>query len=356
MNVEIAPGTAASGHFDPAGRRTLTTMPSDLPRNEPALPGEPILAVQGLAKAYRRGFLGRRGAPAVDDLSFDVQRGEIFALLGHNGAGKTTTIKMILGLAHPDRGTATIAGLDSRDPASRLSVGYLPESPSFHENLTASELLDFYGRLLGLDRGQRRRETERCLERVGMSEFAGRRLSQCSKGMRQRVGLAQALLGDPRLLILDEPQSGLDPVGRRLVRDLLLDLKQDGRTVVFSSHIVPDVAAVADRVATLSHGRLADLRDLRQRPAAAGFRVVTARAADEAVRTALLHDAAFTTVQQDDHRWTLKTTSASQLERLLGICNQAGLTVYDVSTATLDLEDTVLADLQTTTQPEVVSC
>ena len=333
----------------------MTTTARDLHRNPP---GDPILSVQSLVKGFRRGFLGRRGAPAVDDLSFTVHRGEIFALLGHNGAGKTTTIKSILGLVHPDHGKVTIGGLDASNPESRLGVGYLPESPSFHENLTAAELLDFYGRLLGLDRTSRRAETARCLDRVGMSEFAGRRLSRCSKGMRQRVGLAQALLGNPRLLILDEPQSGLDPVGRRLVRDLLLDLKADGRTVLFSSHIVPDVAAVADRVATLRRGRLADLRDLRRRPAASAFAVICARATDDAVRTALLHDAAFAVTQQDDHRWTLEAATAGDLERLLGICNQAGLTVYDVATRTSDLEDIVLADLspEQSAARGVVSC
>jgi ABC-2 type transport system ATP-binding protein len=173
---------------------------------------DPILTISGLRKSYRCGFWGRRAAPAVADVSLDVARGEIFALLGHNGAGKTTTLKAILGLIRPDRGQVTIAGVDAGDPRARACVGYLPESPYFHENLSAAELLEFYGQLLGLSRARRRQRTEACLAQVGMADEAGRRLRHCSKGMRQRIGLAQALLGEPDLLILDEPQSGLDPV------------------------------------------------------------------------------------------------------------------------------------------------
>jgi len=315
-----------------------------------------MLRITGLRKSFRTGFLARRGAPAVHDLSFDVQPGEVFALLGHNGAGKTTTIKAILGLVHPDAGQILINGQDARRPESRLGVGYLPEHPSFHENLTARELLDFFGKLLGLDAATRRRQIAACLERVGMAEHAGRRLGRCSKGMRQRVGLAQALLGDPQLLILDEPQSGLDPLGRRLVRDLLLDLKREGRTVVFSSHIVPDVAAVADRVATLRQGRLVDLRDLRQRPAASTFRVVVAAPSDPATADHLRGDQRFTLRQHDPVRWTLEATGTADLAALLATCDTARLTVHDVDTRTADLEDVVLADLAGAPAQEVPSC
>ncbi len=320
----------------------MATPARDLPRNGPP----PVaLAVNGLRKSYRRGFLGRRGAPAVSDLSFDVPAGEVFALLGHNGAGKTTTIKAILGLVHPERGEVTIGGVDARRPEARLSVGYLPEHPSFHENLTAEELLDFFGKLLGLDADARRRQIGACLERVGMADHASRRLGKCSKGMRQRVGLAQALLGAPRLLILDEPQSGLDPLGRRLVRDLLLDLKRDGRTVVFSSHIVPDVAAVADRVATLRQGELVDLRDLRRQPATGTFRVVVSAPTDAALDRDLRQDQRFVLRQHDQHRWTLEAAGPADLAALLACCSEAGLAVHDVDTRTVDLEDAVLAGL-----------
>lgn len=234
-------------------------MPGSCPaRNEPPAP---VLQLSGLCKSYRQGFFGRRGKPAVVELDLTVARGEIFALLGHNGAGKTTTMKAILGLVRPERGRIAICGQDAADPAARASVGYLPESPTFHENLTAQELLDFHGKLLGLDRDRRHQRTEVCLQMVGMAAQRKRRLGACSKGQRQRIGLAQALLGEPELLILDEPQSGLDPLGRREVRELMLAQKQRGVTILFSSHIVPDVEAVADRIAVLSEGRLGEIID-----------------------------------------------------------------------------------------------
>ena len=227
-------------------------------RNEP-----PTLALElaGLCKSYRRGFFALRGKPAVWNLDLTVYRGEILALLGHNGAGKTTTMKAILGLIRPESGRIVICGQDASRPQARARVGYLPEAPYFHENLTAAELLDFHGKLLGLDRVQRRERTLACLQMVGMAAEHERRLGACSKGQRQRVGLAQALLGEPDLLILDEPQSGLDPLGRREVRDIMLAQKERGVTILFSSHIVPDVEAVADRVAVLGGGRLCEILD-----------------------------------------------------------------------------------------------
>jgi ABC-2 type transport system ATP-binding protein len=307
-------------------------------------PGTPILRVDGVTKSYRRGFLGRRGAPAVRDLTLSVRRGEIYALLGHNGAGKTTTLKAVLGLVRPDGGRITIDGVDARRPDARLGVSYLPENPTFHENLTARELLDFYGRLLGLDRQQRREQGAACLERVGMADHANRRLARCSKGMRQRVGLAQALLGDPRLLILDEPQSGLDPLGRRLVRDLLESLRREGRTVVFSSHIVPDVAAVADRVATLREGRLVEVRDLGERPAARAFQLVVA--APPADAPAALCDGQHVAVRRrDPGRWTLNITHPAALARTLDACAELGLAVHDLGTDVGDVEAAVLAGM-----------
>lgn len=308
-------------------------------------PDHPILEVTGLVKAYRRGFWGRSGLPAVDGVSFDVARGEIFALLGHNGAGKTTTFKAILGLVHADAGSITIDGIDSQDCRSRRRVSYLPESPTFHENLTANELLDFFGRLLGLDRQTRRAETTRCLERVGMADVSDRRLAHCSKGMRQRIGIAQALLGRPELLILDEPQSGLDPVGRRMVRDLLLDLRRDGATIVLSSHIVPDVAAVADRVAVLRRGRVAGIRDLRDQPATRAYRaVVTAPPAGSATEGMLANDVYHVELRDGD-RWRVNAANAGDLGRLLAACDADGVGVHDVGPQDGNLEDVLIASL-----------
>jgi ABC-2 type transport system ATP-binding protein len=293
------------------------------------------LVVDDLRKAYRHGFWGRAVRPALQGVSFQVPRGQVFALLGHNGAGKTTTMKAILGLVRLQRGRIEIGGLDARRPEARARVGYLPESPSFHDNLTARELLDFHGRLCGLDASRRRSRISACLEEVGMVEHAGRRVGACSKGMRQRIGLAQALLGEPELLILDEPQSGLDPQGRRQVRDILLARKRAGVTILFSSHIVPDVEAVADQVAMIQHGQVTEIRDLSRRNSAAGFIVRVARPGAEPS--------------------LVTVASAGDLARLLTGYAQDGVEVLDVQRGDSDLEECFLERLAQT-QPEVVTC
>jgi ABC-2 type transport system ATP-binding protein len=222
---------------------------------------EDVLRVADLSKTFRSGFL-KRPIRGIEGVSFSVRRGSVFALLGHNGAGKTTTINCLLDLVHADAGEVSILGRDHRDPRSRVSVGYLPERPYFFEHLTGRELLHFYGRLLGLEGKARDERVEECLARVGMTGAGGRRLKKFSKGMLQRIGLAQALLGDPELLILDEPMSGLDPMGRREVRELLLALKGQGKTIILSSHIVPDIEMTADTVGILRDGRLVEVREM----------------------------------------------------------------------------------------------
>ena len=318
----------------------------------------PALRIDGLVKAYRHGFWNRRGKPAVDGLSLTVRPGEVFALLGHNGAGKTTTLKALLGLVRPDAGRLEIAGVDARRPEARARVGYPPEAPYFHENLTAAELLDFYGRLLGLDRGRRRERTAACLDTVGMAGHAGRRLGDCSKGMRQRIGLAQALLGEPDLLILDEPQSGLDPAGRRRVREILLEQKSRGVTVVFSSHIVPDVEAVADRVAMIRDGRLDRIRDLRAPGATAGaFTVTFACPADGSETAGVVAAPGLSVVARQADRWTGSAAHAGALGRVLAACHADGLTVHGVGNAGGgDLETEFLDSAATIPSTEVVPC
>ena len=222
-----------------------------------------ILEVRDLQKSFRSGFLKRR-IRGVEGVSFSVTKGSVFALIGHNGAGKTTTINCILDLVHADGGEVSIMGMDHRDPKSRRRVGYLPERPYFFEHLTGRELLNFYARLLDLPKNRRAARIDEVLDMVGMTEFAGRRLKKFSKGMLQRVGLAQAVLGDPDLLILDEPMSGLDPIGRREIRQLLMDLKNAGKTIILSSHIVPDVEMIADTVGVLKEGCLVAVRDLTE--------------------------------------------------------------------------------------------
>lgn len=224
---------------------------------------EVVIQVEDLRKSFRSGFLKRR-IPGIDGVSFSVSRGTAFALIGHNGAGKTTTINCILDLVHADGGQISIMGKSHREPGSRAQVGYLPERPYFFEHLSGRELLNFYAKLLDIPADRRTTRIDEVLNMVGMAEFAGRRLGKFSKGMLQRIGLAQAILGDPELLILDEPMSGLDPIGRREIRELLMDLKKAGKTIILSSHIVQDVEMIADTVGVLKNGSLVALRDLTE--------------------------------------------------------------------------------------------
>jgi len=217
-----------------------------------------ILRTEGLSKVFEVGFR-RRKVHAVQDLTLTVEEGEIFGFVGPNGAGKTTTIKMLMGLIYPSKGGAFIfdAPIPSQDAKRR--IGYLPENPSFYEFLTGTEALRFLARLAGVPPGSVRGRCEELLERVGLSHAATRQIRKYSKGMTQRLGIAQALLADPAFIILDEPMSGLDPVGRKEVRDLILELKRAGKTVFFSTHILPDVETLCDRVGVVIEGRLRDV-------------------------------------------------------------------------------------------------
>jgi ABC-2 type transport system ATP-binding protein len=224
----------------------------------------PVLKAVGLSKSYKVGHIRRRLRPALQGLDLEVRRGEIFGYLGPNGSGKTTTLKLLMGLLRADAGEVQVLGRPWLDPAWRYQVGYLPENPYLYDYLTPREYLDYVGRLFGLSSRERAERGRALLERLGLSHVAAVPLRRFSKGMLQRVGLAQALVNDPELLILDEPMSGLDPVGRRLVRDLILEQKAAGKTVLFSTHILPDAEALCDRVAVLRGGRLLDAGPLSQ--------------------------------------------------------------------------------------------
>jgi ABC-2 type transport system ATP-binding protein len=223
----------------------------------------PVLSIDNLSKTFHVGFW-RKKVEAVRDVSFDVHAEEIFGLVGPNGAGKTTTMKMITGLIYPDAGEVEVFGHSSLTTESRRKLGYLPEGPYFYEHLTAGELLRYYGHLHGMNGSRLDKRVDELLERVGLTDARDRPLRKFSKGMRQRAGIAQALINDPELVILDEPQSGLDPVGRKEVRDLIYELREQGKTVIFSSHILVDVEAVCDRVAILQDGELVEVADLEQ--------------------------------------------------------------------------------------------
>ena len=218
---------------------------------------EIAIRTEQLSKTFRVGFWARK-VKAVEDLSFQVRSGEIFGLLGPNGAGKTTTIKMLLSFVRPSRGRASIAGHAAGSLAARKAVGYLPENPALYEFLTGEEYLRFAGRLAGLSRRDARAQARVLVERVGLAGRADRTVRKFSKGMVQRLAIAQALIGDPPIVVLDEPMSGLDPIGRKDVRDLIFELRRQGRTVLFSTHILSDVEAICDTVGIMIGGRLTD--------------------------------------------------------------------------------------------------
>jgi ABC-2 type transport system ATP-binding protein len=216
------------------------------------------ISIDGLTKDYQVGFWRKRPYRALDGLSLEVQPGEIFGFLGPNGAGKTTTLKLLMQLIFPTSGQAEILGRPVGDVGARQRIGYLPENPYFYDYLTAEELLQYFANLFGYSRSEARTRAARLLDRVGIgAERRRQQLRKYSKGMIQRVGIAQTLLNDPEVIFLDEPMSGLDPLGRREVRSLILELRDQGRTVFFSSHILSDAEALCSRVAVVAGGRLA---------------------------------------------------------------------------------------------------
>ena len=214
------------------------------------------IEILGLSKTYSVGFWRKRRKHALRPLQLGVEEGEIFGFLGPNGAGKTTTLKLLMGLISPTSGSARILGKLWTDPLVKAQIGFLPEHPYFYDYLTARELLEYYAELSGVPAKERRNRIDAMLARVGLPDVGGVQLRKFSKGMLQRVGIAQAILHDPKVVFLDEPMSGLDPMGRREVRDLIEQLKKEGKTVFFSTHILSDAEALCDRVAIIHFGEL----------------------------------------------------------------------------------------------------
>ncbi len=212
--------------------------------------------LQRLTKDFRRGFWRPRPHRALDGVTLDVDPGDVIGYLGPNGSGKTTTFKLLTQLIFPTAGTAEVLGRPAGDVETRRRIGFLPENPYFYDNLTAEELLRYFAGLFGFDGREARRRASTVLDRVGIGDERGTHLRKYSKGMLQRVGIAQALVNDPEVLFLDEPMSGLDPLGRRHVRNLLLSLRDEGRTLFFSSHILTDAEALCSHVAILDKGKL----------------------------------------------------------------------------------------------------
>lgn len=232
----------------------MTTAPTN---------GEIVVAVRGLTKVFKD-FWNRPKARAVDDVDFDVRRGEVFGLLGPNGSGKSTTVKLLLGLLYPTKGHLEVFGRSPRHVQTKARIGYLPEESYLYRYLNSRETLDFFGNLFHLDKSERNQRAEQLLEMVGLSQTRSRAVGEFSKGMQRRIGLAQALINDPDLVILDEPTSGLDPIGCREIKDLIVALARRGKTVILSSHLLSDVEDVCDRVLILYGGRVQALGTLKE--------------------------------------------------------------------------------------------
>ncbi len=297
---------------------------------------------RGLEKTFRTGFWMRPVA-AVCGVDLEVREGEIFGFLGPNGAGKTTTIKLLTGLILPTAGEAWIQGVPVSDPRSRARLGFLPEGTYFHEYLTGREFLEFHGHLLGLPREVRRRSAAELLERLGIARAADQQLRRYSKGMRQRAGFAQALMGDPDVLILDEPMSGLDPIGRKEVRDLILALRDEGKTIFLSSHILADAEMICDQVAIIVRGRIVHhgyLDDLL------GHEVRGVELVVEGIEEALcseLSAAAQHSVAQGS-RFQFDFASEDEAEKALDRVRAAGGRVRSLTPRRQTLEDLLVAD------------
>ncbi len=215
-----------------------------------------VIEIQGLSKDYAVGFWKKQLRPALKSLNLTVNSGETFGFLGPNGAGKTTTLKLLMGIIFPTAGSAMILGKDCLDPEVKRKIGFLPEQPYFYDYLSAPELLDYYAQLSGVPKAERKRRIGELLERVGLGDVGNKHLRKFSKGMLQRVGIAQAIVHDPEVIFLDEPMSGLDPLGRHEVRELIQGLKDAGKTIFFSTHILSDAEALCDRVAVIHKGEL----------------------------------------------------------------------------------------------------
>jgi ABC-2 type transport system ATP-binding protein len=301
----------------------------------------PALQIIGLTKAYPVGHLRPVLRPALHDLTLTAFRGEVFGYLGPNGSGKTTTIKLLLGLVRADSGRASVLDRPLGDPAWKYQAGYLPEHPYFYDYLTAAEYLDYCGRLFGLPSSLRRERARTLLRQVGLDRSGDVPLGRFSKGMSQRIGLAQALINDPEIVFLDEPMSGLDPLGRRLVRDLVLGLKERGKTVFLSTHILPDAEALCDRVGVLRAGHLVSVGRL-----------------DEILRIDIAHMEVLASGGQLDEqrpsgvkacsrlgeRWRLEVTEEGLVEAIEW-CRDGGARILSVQPVRQTLEDYFLKEL-----------
>lgn len=302
-----------------------------------------VVKIQNLTKDYEIGFWRKKKVRALDDLSLVVEQGEIFGFLGANGAGKTTTIKLLMRLMFPSSGKAQILGRDISDVQMHARIGYLPENPYFYDYLTARELMNYFAALFGIRGAERKQRVEMLLNRVGLEEAAwNKQLRKFSKGMLQRVGLAQALINDPEIVFLDEPMSGLDPVGRREVRELIAELHSKGTTVFMSTHILSDIEALCERVAILRKGKLAAIGKLDELLSESGenqvFEINLTALTAEALASEL-RDVPGATVQATANGVHVRVDDEQLIESILQINRRLGGKLISVQPVRQSLEE-----------------
>jgi ABC-2 type transport system ATP-binding protein len=310
-----------------------------------------VIEIENLVKVFQVGFWKKRPVRALNDVSLQVERGEIFGFLGPNGAGKTTTLKILMDLLRATSGSARILGQPTGSVAMRRRIGYLPENPYFYDYLTPEELLTYVGKLFGIRQPDLGRKIDSLLTSVGLASSRKLQLRKFSKGMVQRIGIAQALINEPEVVFLDEPMSGLDPLGRREVREVIRSLKNRGVTVFFSSHILPDVEVICDRVAIMNKGKLLETGALDQilKGGIQGHEVVLSRR-DGGLETGLkpLCD---TMVCLGD-RLQIRVGKATQLEATLTCALAHGAELISVTPIRPSLEDYFFSELTRSLAPE----
>ena len=301
---------------------------------------ENVIEIANLTKDYELGFWKKKKVRSLDDLSLTVKGGQIFGFLGANGAGKTTTIKLLMRLLFPTNGTARILGRDISDADMHRSIGYCPENPYFYDYLTALELMNYFGEIFGLNAAKRKSRSEELLKQVALEEKSwNKQLRTFSKGMLQRVGLAQSLINEPEIVFLDEPMSGLDPIGRREIRELIAGLRTQGKTVFMSTHILSDIESLCDEVTILRSGKLAvsgKLHELLASESDVGFEVTVTNVTADQMRSSLNG-----TVRFDEHAagCIAQCSNESDVERVLTAVRSNGGNLVSVQQIKQSLED-----------------